>query len=58
MYEELGKREIKVLGVIPYDEQIAQACLEGKVLEGGQAGESIRRIAGVLLGETPVPPSL
>jgi CO dehydrogenase maturation factor len=56
MHEELGKRGIKVLGAIPYDEQIAQACLEGKVLEGGQAGESVRRIAGVLLGETPVPP--
>jgi len=55
MREELSKRKIKVLGVIPYDEQIAQACLEGKVLEGGQARESIRRIAGVLLGETPVP---
>ena len=51
MHEELDKRKIKVLGVIPYDEQIAQACLEGKVLEGGLARESIRRIARVLLGE-------
>jgi CO dehydrogenase maturation factor len=51
MHEELDKRNIKVLGVIPYDEQIAQACLEGKALEGGLARESTRKIARVLVGE-------
>jgi CO dehydrogenase maturation factor len=51
MREELDKRKIKVLGVIPYDEQIAEACLEGKALEGGLARESTRKIARVLVGE-------
>ena len=57
VHEELDKRNIKVFGLVPFDEHIAQTSLEGKVLEGGQLKETIRGIARVLLGESPVPSS-
>jgi CO dehydrogenase maturation factor len=37
MREEMGRRNVPILGAIPYDEQIARTCLEGKRLAGGQA---------------------
>jgi len=48
--EELAKRNIKKWGTIPYDEQISLSCLEGRVLQGPTAKESIRRIIPSLLG--------
>jgi len=49
LHEELVKRNIKILGTIPYDEQISLSCLEGKILEGPTAKESVRRIIPSLL---------
>ncbi len=56
MRAELDKRNVGILGMIPYDERIAQTCLEGRRLEGGQAAESIAEIARVLLEEDPPGP--
>jgi CO dehydrogenase maturation factor len=47
--EELAKRNIKKWGAIPYDEQISLCCLEGRVLQGSAAKESVRRIIPILL---------
>jgi CO dehydrogenase maturation factor len=51
--EELGKRKISVLGLIPYDEQIAQDCLEGKVVDGNAVRQSFRNISRDLLEVFP-----
>jgi len=52
MRAELSKRNIKILGTVPFDEQISESCLEGKPLEGGRARESVRKIAQSLLGKS------
>ncbi len=58
MEEELGRRNVRILGAIPYDEQVARICLEGKRLEGGEAAESLSRIAGILAEEGPAASSV
>ena len=46
---ELVKRGVKVIGIIPYDSQIAEACLEGKPLPKSNAKESVRKIVDELM---------
>ncbi len=53
---ELEKRNVPILGTVPYDEQVVRTCLEGGALEEGRAGESISEIADLLLRKTPAGP--
>jgi CO dehydrogenase maturation factor len=56
MQEELNRRRVRVIGMIPFDEEISESCLEGKSLEGSKAKENVRRIAQFLLGESNLIP--
>jgi CO dehydrogenase maturation factor len=47
--EELRKRNIGVIGSIPYDPEIFQACLEGHPLRGKDAKKEVGRILTTLL---------
>jgi CO dehydrogenase maturation factor len=51
MEEELGRRNVRILGTLLYDERIAEMCLDGKKLEGGKAAESLSGIARILTEE-------
>ncbi len=47
--EELRKRNIGVIGSIPYDPEIFQACLEGRPLRGKEAKKEVGRILTTML---------
>jgi CO dehydrogenase maturation factor len=47
--DELNKRHIEVIGVIPNDPEIFEACFEGRALGRGEASDRARRILDVLL---------
>lgn len=49
--EELRKRNIDVIGCIPYDPEIFGACLEGRPLQGQEATKEIRNALDTLLSE-------
>jgi CO dehydrogenase maturation factor len=49
--DELGRRGIEVIGVIRYDPQVAEACLEGQKLGDGAASEDIRKVIDALTTE-------
>ncbi len=49
--EELRKRNINVIGGIPYDPEIFEACLEGRLLQGEEAAKEIGRVLDTLLSE-------
>ncbi|MFA4835000.1 MAG: hypothetical protein WC749_02870 [Dehalococcoidia bacterium] len=46
---ELLKRGIKMIGTIPYDPQVAEACLEGRPLPESKAREAVRKIVDELM---------
>jgi len=47
--EELGKRGVQVIGLVYYQPEIFEACLQGHKLAGGSGGEGIRQVADRLL---------
>ncbi len=51
LVEELKKREVSILGALPYDEEVFTAGLEGQPLaeHRGKTGEAIRKIVDALL---------
>jgi CO dehydrogenase maturation factor len=51
--DELTQREVKVIGNIPYDEEIFSACLEGRSLSGikGRVGDSLHNTVDFLLSK-------
>ncbi|KPK88305.1 MAG: hypothetical protein AMJ94_15440 [Deltaproteobacteria bacterium SM23_61] len=49
LYEELNRRNIRILGTIPYDQKISASWLDGRVSEGPTAKKSVRRIIPSLL---------
>lgn len=46
---DLKKRGIDVIGVIPEDDGVFEACLEGHAIEGGEASRAVRTILTALL---------
>ena len=46
---ELRKRGVAVIGLVHYDLEIFEACLEGCRLERGRTGHEIREVVGRLL---------
>ncbi|WP_066638499.1 nucleotide-binding protein [Desulfolucanica intricata] len=48
---ELEKRGINAVGVIPADRQVAEACLSGKPVAGGLAGQAVAELLAYLEGE-------
>jgi len=50
LQEELGRRNVSVVGAIGYDPDIFRSCLEGRPLIGNRAADDIARILDVLLG--------
>jgi len=49
---ELKKRDIEVVGAIPYDPAVFEACLEGRALGKGEAGNQAGKILDALLKKT------
>lgn len=49
--EELKSRDIRIIGAIPDDPVVFDACLEGRALEKGKAFEAAEKILDVLLSE-------
>jgi len=48
---ELRTRDIKVIGIIPNDPLVFEACLEGRTLGGGEAFNAAGKVLGNLLPE-------
>ena len=46
---ELGQREIEVIGIIPDDPVVFEACLEGHALDRGEAFDAAGKILDYLL---------
>jgi len=49
--DELRRRNIMVVGAIPYDPEIFEACLEGRALGRGEAAVQVGKILDLLLQE-------
>jgi CO dehydrogenase nickel-insertion accessory protein CooC1 len=47
--EELKKRGVEVIGLVHYDAEVFEACLEGRKLGGGRASQEIGDIVNRLL---------
>lgn len=56
MQEEVSKRNMKVVGTIPFDQEISESCLEGKPLAANKSMESVRKISHFLLGISSLAP--
>ncbi len=52
--EQLIKRNINVIGHIPYDPEIFEACLEGRPIKGGKAIEEVAGVSDLILSENYV----
>jgi CO dehydrogenase maturation factor len=52
--DELEKREIEAIGVIPYDEAVFNAGLEGNSISQGQSTRQTEKILDFLLSKTKV----
>lgn len=52
--EELKKREIETIGVIPYDSAVFTACLEGNPISQGQSTRQAGKILDLLLSKTKI----
>ena len=50
--EELKKKEIETIGVIPYDLAVFTACLEGNPISQGQSTRQAGKILDLLLSKT------
>lgn len=50
--EELKKREIETIGIIPYDSAVFTACLEGNPISQGQSTRQAAKILDLLLSKT------
>jgi CO dehydrogenase maturation factor len=48
---ELRTRDIEVIGIIPNDPLVFEACLEGRTLGGGEAFDAAGKVLGNLLSE-------
>lgn len=51
MAEELGKKEVKVIGTVYYDAKLNEAGFEGKPLGNSRATEDVKAIVKALLSE-------
>ena len=49
--DELFKRGIEIIGIVRYDPQVAEACLDGRKLSSGTASEDIRKVVDILISE-------
>ena len=49
--DELNIKGIKVIGVVPHDPVVFEACLEGRVLGEGEAFRAAGKILDFLLSE-------
>jgi len=52
--EQLIKRNINVIGHIPYDPEIFEACLEGRPIKGGKAIEEVAGVSDLILSKNYV----
>ena len=50
--EELRRRDIEVIGAIPHDPEVFEACLEGRALGWGEAARQAGRVLDFLLQES------
>jgi len=50
---ELERRKIEVIGAIPHDEGVFEACLEGRALQGKEASQEAKRILDQLFSKIP-----
>jgi CO dehydrogenase nickel-insertion accessory protein CooC1 len=49
--KELGKRGMEVIGVVHYDTQVFEACLDGRKVDGGVVSEEVKKVADTLLSK-------